>query len=89
MTTCAVTGEGAFSGNIRIELTSYGTYAVKAADYEGGAFFSENTFNWSVPILPLPPPSEPITDFGSGELYSQSLLAVYGRRRFPVGKPLR
>ncbi len=44
ITTCAVTGEGTFSGSISIGLTSYGIYAVKAADYEGGAFFAEDTF---------------------------------------------
>lgn len=38
MTTCAVTGEGTFSGSISIRLTSSGSYAVKVADYEGGAF---------------------------------------------------
>lgn len=52
MTTCAVTNQGAFSGSIRIVLTSYGTYAVKAADYEGGEFFSEDAFNLTAPPSP-------------------------------------
>ncbi len=52
MTTCAVTNQGAFSGSIRIVLTSYGTYAVKAANYEGGEFFSEDAFNLTAPPSP-------------------------------------
>ncbi|HHV99816.1 MAG TPA: S-layer homology domain-containing protein [Clostridiaceae bacterium] len=73
MTTCAVTSGGGFSGSIRIKLTSYGTYSVKAADYEGGAFFSEDTFILTEPSQPptsqpwIPQPSVPITDFDSGE----------------------
>jgi hypothetical protein len=68
MTTCAVTNAGTFSGSIRIRLTNNGTYSVKAADYEGGAFFSEDTFNVTRPSLPLASqPSAPVIDFDSGE----------------------
>jgi hypothetical protein len=83
MTTCAVTSTGAFSGSIGITLTSYGTYAVKAADYEGGAFFSEDTFNLTEPTEPSPTepspskpiPSQtsaPITEFDSGESVTEA-----------------
>ena len=68
ITTCAVTGEGTFSGSISIGLISYGIYAVKAADYEGGAFFSEYSFNRTAasPSSPVTP-SVPVTEIGSGE----------------------
>jgi hypothetical protein len=68
ITTCAVSGEGTFSGSISIGLTSYGIYAVKAADYEGGAFFAEYSFNRTA-ASPSPPvtPSAPVTEIGSGE----------------------
>jgi hypothetical protein len=71
MTTCAVTGDGAFSGSIGITLTSSGTYAVKAADYEGGDYFAQDSFNWTAPSL-TPPPSAPVTVIGSGESVTAS-----------------
>lgn len=43
ITTCSVTSAGSFSGHIGIGLTN-GMYTVKAANYEGGAFFAEDTF---------------------------------------------
>jgi hypothetical protein len=77
MTTCAVTNVGTFSGSIRIRLTNNGTYSVKAAIYEGGAFFAEDTliyetfttFNFRAFDSPT---IVPITGFESGESVSEA-----------------
>jgi len=73
MTTCAVTGEGTFSGSISIRLTSSGSYAVKVADYEGGAFFAEDTFNRTVPSSgSSSSQSAPVAEIGSGESFTEA-----------------
>jgi len=69
MTTCGVTLEGLFSGEVDVSLSGYGVYSVKAADYDGGPFFAETTFNYAAPSVPLPVPA-PVAGIESGESIS-------------------
>jgi hypothetical protein len=85
MTTCAVTNEGSFSGSIAIALTSSGTYTVKAADYEGGAFFAEDTFNWTAPP---PPPSSSQSAPVTGKDRGESVTTVNIERLISEGESL-
>ena len=78
MTTCAVTGEGTFSGSMSARLNS-GSYAVKAADYEGGEYFAEAAFNWTTPSSTSSSPGPvtvpaPVTEVNSGESLTEPYI---------------
>ncbi|NLT15976.1 MAG: beta-xylosidase, partial [Clostridiales bacterium] len=74
MNTCAVTNEGTFSGSMSIRFTRYGTYTVKAADYDGGPFFAEADFTVTAP--PYGGDGTPETSGYNAEVSGGSSLSI-------------